>query len=512
MLEAVLPGIIKRNRFMAKISRPTNPDTLLTSRRSYSIWAATVASLARTPRNLDRPRKDVSDLDLAAAVIPEMRRELVELWEAFTLNRSEVSRYLMDPKKEALTYLLGFHLSNLARAQGMLRRVEHHNGLFSWLRQQPRSLHIEDLGCGTGALSLATLDLLFRDDKKIPCTIELVDKSRSFLDIATHGLKQMDPTAELVTRQQRLDEYLSRESRKTDDASESIVWHQLGYVWNEVSHSPKTAQTMLRHLAQGLKQGRRLITLVEPATQDLSRSAMKLRDELCEMGYQALYPCPHSAACPMLERTRDWCYSEWEWQQPALMTKIDRILDIDRRRLGASAYLFASPDIVMALRTFKHTDGNQSVVVGRPLDEKAGRHNTRKFNYLLCTLDGLTKEAEDAGAERLRGVVWQRMEKPVVTPVNQNPAGPAAPKSKNALAKKSPNAVKPNPKAATPKRSKNAVDSKSKAAAPRKSQSAVDPKTKTAAPKKSETAVNPKQKATAPKKSKTIGKSQKTRK
>jgi hypothetical protein len=43
----------------------------------------------------------------------------------------------------------------------------------------------------------------------------------------------------------------------------------------------------------------------------------------------------------------------------------------------------------------------------------------------------LTKEKEDAGAERLRGVVWQRMEKPRVTPVNQKLKAPAAEKSES---------------------------------------------------------------------------------
>jgi SAM-dependent methyltransferase len=439
---------------MSKFSMPTNPDTLLTSRRSYSIWAKTVASLAKTPRSLDRPRKEVSDLDLTAAVIPEMRKEIIELWEAFTLNRSEVSRYLMDPKKEALTYLLGFHLSNLARTQGILRRVEHRMGLISWLRQQPRALHIEDLGCGTGALTFATLDLIFRDEKKIPCSLELVDKSKAFLDAATLGLQELNRDATLVTRQQRLDDYLDRESRKADETNESIVWHQLGYVWNEIAHSPKTSQVMLRHLAQGLQQGRRLITLIEPATQDLSRAAQQFRDQLCEMGYQVLYPCPHSSNCPMLERTRDWCYSEWEWQQPPLMQKIDRILDIDRRRLGASGYVFASPDIVMALRTMKNTDGPSAVVVGRPLDEKAGRNNSRKFSYLLCTDAGLVKEPVDAGSERLRGVVWNRMEKPKVTPVN-------APKKPEPVKKAK--AVEPAKKSKTVSRPDKAVSRPGKA-------------------------------------------------
>ncbi len=437
---------------MAKISRPANPDTLLTSRRSYSIWAATVASLAKTPRGLDRPRKDVSDLDLAAAVIPELRKELVELWEAFTLNRAEVSRYLMDPKKEALVYLIGFHLSNMARTQGMLRRSEHRLGLLSWLRAQPKAVHLEDLGAGTGALSFATLDLLYRDEKKIPCSIELVDKSQAFLEAAAHGLQLLDPNVSVVTRRQRLDEYLSRESRKAEDAQDAIVWHQMGYVWNEVAHNPKTAQALLKHLAQGLKHGKRLITLIEPANQDLSRGAMQLREELCQMGYQALYPCTHSDACPMLERTRDWCYSEWEWQQPSLMQKVDRILDIDRQRIGATAFLFASPDIVMALRSARNIDAlNEAVVVGRPLEQKTGRATgSRKFSYLLCSAEGLAKEPVDAGSERLRGVLWQKKEKPVVTPISKIRTPTAAPKK--LVANKTPE--KPKKSKTKPKKSR----------------------------------------------------------
>jgi hypothetical protein len=96
----------------------------------------------------------------------------------------------------------------------------------------------------------------------------------------------------------------------------------------------------------------------------------------------------------------------------------------------------------------KNTDGPSAVVVGRPLDEKAGRSNTRKFSYLLCTDAGLVKEPVDAGPERLRGVVWQRMEKPKVTPVNapKKPAVEKTPSSakKSAPAKKSKTVSKPH--------------------------------------------------------------------
>ncbi|MCX6129508.1 MAG: hypothetical protein NTX25_10655, partial [Proteobacteria bacterium] len=434
---------------MAKSLPPVSSDTLLTSRSMYAMWAATVANLAKTPRGLDRPRKELTDVDLAGAVIQDLRKDLVELWEAFTMNRAEVSRYLMDPKKEALVYLLGFHLSNCARTQGVLRRAEQRIGLMTWLRQQPKSLHIEDLGAGTGALSFASLDLLFRDSIKIPCSVELVDKSQAFLDVATHGLQQLNKDMKIVVRRQRLEEYMSRQSRQKEvsSGSEPLVWYQLGYVWNEIAHNPKILQSVLRHLAQGLSQGGRLITVLEPANQDISRTAMQLREELCLMGYKVLYPCPHSDACPMLERSRDWCYSEWQWQMPPLMQKVDKILEIDRQRIGATAFLLASPDVAEALQKFRRTEiKDQAIVVGRPLDAKSARGNFKKFEYLLCGADGLSKQAADMGAERLRGVVWQKLEQVVVSPISKiRPSGtqtikviePNKDMNKNAKAKKS---------------------------------------------------------------------------
>ena len=159
----------------------------------------------------------------------------------------------MDPKKEALVYLLGFHLPNVARTQGMLRRAEHRLGLISWLQQKSKALHLEDLGAGTGALSAATLDLIFRDEEKLPCSVELVDKSQAFLDAAALTLKAIKPDLELVSRRQRLDEFLSHESRKQKQMQDTVVWHQLGYVWNEIAHNPKTVQSLLKHLDSSLQ-------------------------------------------------------------------------------------------------------------------------------------------------------------------------------------------------------------------------------------------------------------------
>ncbi len=378
------------------------------SRRTYQAWAATVASLAKTPRSLLKPRSELSDLELTAAVIKEHRSDLVQLWETFTTERADVSRYLMDPKRESLVYLLGFHLSNQARAQGVMQRLAARTSLFTYLSQAQAPIHLIDLGCGTGALSLTAVEELKQLAPEAPLSVELVDKSQPFLEAATHGLKAWLGDEALTTRRQKLDEYFQREAAQ--GARDGLTWYQLGYVWNEIAHQAKTTQLLLKYLDAGLKKGKRLITLIEPATQDLARAAMELRDELVERGYRVLYPCPHQEACPMLERSRDWCYSEFAWERPPLSKVVDKILKVERHRLGASAYIFASPDLVEAMAALDPVAATrpQAVVVGRPLDP-SDRRRQPTFEYLLCTPGGLVKEKPGEGPELLRG---QTTEKP----------------------------------------------------------------------------------------------------
>ena len=71
--------------------------------------------------------------------------------------------------------------------------------------------------------------------------------------------------------------------------------------------------------------------------------------------------------------------------------KVDRILEIDRQRIGATAFLFASPDIVTALRAarLQRKIRTDAIVVWRPAEQKAAPSKYRKFSYLLCSAEGL---------------------------------------------------------------------------------------------------------------------------
>ncbi|RZA23478.1 MAG: hypothetical protein EOP10_12645 [Proteobacteria bacterium] len=418
-------------------SRSEHRESLI-STRNYKLWGQMVAQTAKTPRNLEKPRAEYSDLEIAGYVMAEHREDIIRLWETFTTDRAEVSRYLMDPKRESLVYLIGFHLANQARLASVLDRTEFRHKLLSQL-SGAEAVHLMDLGCGSGALSLLTAQELWSYREAMEITWEMVDKSQAFLDLASLGIKLLaGDEAKPVLRRQKLDEYLSREV--ANGAKEGLVWYQLGYVWNEVARHAKTSTLLLRLLEAGLKQGQRVLTILEPASEDMALEAMKLRDRLTEMGYVMLYPCPHSQACPMLETARDWCYSEAVWDRPPLIKKVDKILKIDRQRIGVSAYVFVSPDLIEEGHIKMSPTG--SVVVGRPVEKAARDPRLQQKSYLLCEPEvDLGKIKIGKGTiELLRGQVYRDVpvrEKKVDPDAEDKPKrGPQKPRNPSAMKKR----------------------------------------------------------------------------
>jgi len=90
------------------------------------------------------------------------------------------------------------------------------------------------------------------------------------------------------------------------------------------------------------KQG--VVALIEPALKRPGRELMALRDHLIEPGdYSILGPCLHEKLCPMLAGTRnDWCHFYIDWQEPAYLKQLDRLIGNENRFLKL-AYILLGP-------------------------------------------------------------------------------------------------------------------------------------------------------------------------
>ncbi len=360
-------------------------------------WKQAVVKMARL-KGATTKRSDFTTDELLTAVMKQESRGALDLWEIFTKERGQLSKGLLSGKPETLSYVIGFHLVNVARAQLLFKRANERYRLKEYFQGLKTPLTWYDLGSGSGALTHAAYDYFIRHIKDLSkVTCHLYDVTGTLLDAA----KLLMGDAPLKTHKLSLESLeLSKFKGKSTGGDH---WFSLGYVWNELKRNPAARSKILKLFAT-FSSERTGIVILEPATQDISREAMELRDQLCTMGYIPLYPCPHNTPCPMLNLSRDWCYSEGHWQRPHVMTRLDQYLKIDRSQVSGTMMLFVSKSLYESLAVRSEI---QNVIVGRPV-RKDSKAKIPSFDYLLCEKDGDDlslgkKSPENSEAPRLRG-------------------------------------------------------------------------------------------------------------
>lgn len=365
------------------------------SNEVIAAWEEAVLGLARLPKGFKK-----AESTRGHAVGAVLRAELGEvrnLWEIFTKDRDELGKFLVGSKPQAVGYLLGFHLPNTARMQLALSRVELRFAVAAALKAHQGLIRWHDLGSGSGAMTHAFLDYA-RAQKLDISKIEAhaTDVSSYLLDAARLIAKGMAPDLNFQAHKMGLE---NLPVEKFGHGGEDIIsQYALGYVFNELEKNVRARQKAELIFGQHLENNEpALVWILEPATQDLCRAAMEWREQLVTAGYVPLYPCPGKIACPMLERTRDWCYSEGEFNRPLAVQNVDRALKIDRSRFASTMYALATPAFMERVKT---RAANVAAVVGRP-ERAAEPRKPSVFDYLVCTRSGLQKVPHDPGKDVL---------------------------------------------------------------------------------------------------------------
>jgi SAM-dependent methyltransferase len=353
--------------------------------KTLSSYIEVVNKLGRTPRGFERSGRNAESI--FKAILRNSKDTAIEIWEIYTQRREDLSRRLMNNREAVVAYLLGFHLPNMARASDLYQRSDLRHSWKSKLKKH--KVRVYDIGCGTGAMSLAL---------NIDADYFLIDTSGPLLDAASLLAQKSGLNAKTSRRNiEDLDPQQFTNKKNQDD----VHIYLLGYVWNELNKNAPGRRNLLRIISSHIKREEKcLVFVTEPALDFMSRPAMELRNTLCDAGYHALYPCPHSMTCPMLERSKDWCYSEGEWNQPPVAKLIDKQMKINRAKHASTMFAFASPALGL-------TSDHESIVVGRPVRESGVERYKGFFDYLVCDVDGLRKEKPEQPKQViLRGNVF----------------------------------------------------------------------------------------------------------
>lgn len=265
--------------------------------------------------------------------------EILDLHDAYT-SRLEGFKQQENPIHEQQAgYQLYFLPRNFYRALQVLEGMStwegktdesgaHTVGTGIWLDQllKGSQLNVLDLGCGTGAFSLALIHWLSNWRKAAPLTIgglsrsrfttleiTLVDQGRGILNLAKSNLKAYADSVlqgvelKLSTKPDGVEAFMNQEEKA---GHYSLVLG--GMMLNELNLlGPRRAHSKAIHLAQGLvtitKPGG-VVALVEPGTRKGYMNIMAMREQIGRG--DILYPCPHKLKCPLWgAEVKNWCHA-----------------------------------------------------------------------------------------------------------------------------------------------------------------------------------------------------------
>lgn len=371
---------------LKKVKKKDKSDVAL-PRPLLLAWRSALLRLAYQNPNRDTSDHSKSMIDIKLAA-EEYQTELVELWESYNTDRSLLKKHTLTRRRTAVAYLLGMQLPNIARALGSIQRAKKIQDTLLGHIKSGQAVHLIDLGCGGAAMSLAWgqyLASLKLEPAKLH--IHLYDHSRVLLQFAESQLGVF--STNIHTHSVSMEDFeVDRIANHFDPEAVYIV--QLGYLLNELDQNTKALNAIAK-LFSTLSEQRSILHIIEPAHQTPSRALMKMRAQLLQDEYFPIYPCGHQAPCPLLDKARDWCFSEFSFKRPPELVPVDRGMSRDSSLLSASSHIYVSSQMGKQIQT-----GNTpAVIVGRPTDVKPqpgkGPHRHEAFSYLLCSSAGIEK-------------------------------------------------------------------------------------------------------------------------
>lgn len=392
--------------------------------RLQAALAEVVAPLC-APRRRGAPVHEAPDAGVPRLSDKQWRRlgrDILALHEGYT-RRSAAFAQQANPIHERLAgYQLYFLPRNWYRVYRVLAELPWHRDAQrgvppAWLAQEHGApvLHLLDLGCGTGAFSLAWLAWLSErrgaDEGPLTVRLTLVDQGRTLLELAVANVQAFarralpGVTVQTAVHADGVQAYLAQSGPRNVFAvvGAAMTLNELGLV------GPRRVSERSAALAGALRARVRpdgCLLFVEPGTRRGFMNLMVLRDQLLPL--PVLYPCPHGQDCPMWAGTvQHWCHATERlppgfFFDAALRSRAG--VSFEMRDLGLSALAMQASGGAPA-PPFRARSGERIVSAPlRPRGAPGGKGAPMERVVLVCAPDGrLHERPAPAGGPYTRG-------------------------------------------------------------------------------------------------------------
>lgn len=286
------------------------------------------------------------------------------------MRRLSDSFSLLDPKEDDYSdaYFAYNFPTNLMKVKAIMQRLVN---IYPALLAKNTSFNICDIGCGEGAGMLGIYFSL-NDFEKIKFTG--IDLSLGMLrkcKIMMQAIKKSDVRVQTRLLHHDLSHGLLKKKKNKCDAI--ILANSLAEVFADQNIPVYFIERLLKSCSE---QG--IIIILEPATKELSRRLMLLRDDILKQEKaQVLLPCLHAEECPLTEirQQKEWCHQSIAWDVPEYLKILNQGLNREIDRLKFSY-------MIIAQKGLRERIINKFFVISSLFREKG------KLRCYLCTMNG----------------------------------------------------------------------------------------------------------------------------
>lgn len=309
-----------------------------------------------------------------------LARATADLSDRFTTEREHrLDGYFQNAQLIA-AYGLFFFPQTHVRARRVLAECARVASDHAWFRQRRPTILIADFGAGTGASSVAAVELARTLRPRSRCRVFACEQHAAALDLLTGLIR------EVGTR---------RNPEVVRVVADAVIWRPpepvdiaiAGFSLNEMLESASDAVVLDWILARldCLRAGGWLV-LIEPATRACATRLERLRDLLVQRrDLRILGPCPHHRPCPILAmgRSNVWCHDVRRWAAPPSLRWLNRRL---HREVGVLRFSF------LAIERSAPPVESDEFATGRLVGPV--RHTGGRIQSWLCAADGSMRSCE----------------------------------------------------------------------------------------------------------------------
>lgn len=297
--------------------------------------------------------------------LAKIRDNVQSLSDHFTLNRDELGIDYGRKEYFLLAYGIFFFPQTWARVRYALCELL---DLYEFKMSRKGPIKILDIGSGTGAAFLSTVQLLRARGINNPIHVDIIDHSRNSLEIAKNILNNnrfLFGEVKLQTKVEDCSLFIDKKEKNFEEYHIVMASFSINEIMVQLDFKK---QNDLISKLQNKCRPKGLLLIMEPALKETAERLQTIRDHRLKEGESFSWgPYLSDKKCPFLEKGKFWNHEVRIWHPPKSLRTVNTKLWRKVRELKFSYVAFSK------LQSLEFEISNSLFRIVSPVTKKKGK-------------------------------------------------------------------------------------------------------------------------------------------